>query len=377
MQNTVRDGDETLIEHRFTTRAGADDRQMVTVLRVDPQTGLPVSWKSMIGQTLVFSCHVDYPDQGPQTIYAMNVPQDVEVVDQTPSEDLERILTAWKAGRTRFDSYRAVVVQSHTPDHHASGHAVYQVWRKGLKWRVEQLRMPPRLSSGPFEDEVPADAEPKSWWLSRGDRWKAVPKTVSDGTVEIRLRVIWPDPRRPDPENPRYGLIKSLEPHRTNTFMGPTTDPRPQDVWVMPEFQAYPFLFGRNGFGYRRSVDAYPTVGPEGTVLLESHKVNPPKRANRLRGARYWADPVRNYVVRQVQWLSTSQPDELPNGVVEMEELALSPSGLWYPAVVRVVQNSLNLDDGTVRDTYYRYYVDFAAEIPDEQFDVHKWGPIK
>jgi hypothetical protein len=376
-QRTERDGDATFIEHRFTTEAEIDDRQMVTVLRVDSQTRLPVSWKSMIGQTLVFSCQVDYPDHGPQTIYAMNVPHDVELVDQTPSEDLERILAAWNAGRTRFDSYRAVVVQSRTPDHHTSGHAVYQVWRKGLKWRVERLRMPPRRGSGPFEDQVPTDAEPETWWLSRGDQWEAVPKTVSDGTVEIRLQVIWPDPARPDPENPRYGLIKSLEPQRTNAFMVPTADPRPDDVWLMPEFRAYPFVFGRNGFGYKRSVDAQPAAGPKGAVLVESCMVNPPERPDRLRGARYWVDPARSYVLRQVQWLRTSQPEELPNGVVEMRDLALSPSGLWYPGVVRVVQNSVSLEDGKVSDTYYRYYVDFAAEIPDDLFDVHKWGPIK
>ncbi len=60
-----------------------------------------------------------------------------------------------------------------------------------------------------------------------------------------------------------------------------------------------------------------------------------------------------------------------------MREFSLSPSGLWYSGVVREVQNSVNLDDETSSDTYLRYYVDFEAKIPDELFDVHKWGQIK
>lgn len=375
-QKTARDGDDTFIEHRFTTKAESDAPQMVTVLRVDAKTRLPVSWMSTIGQKQVFSCQVDYLDHGPQTIYAMDVPADVEVVDQTPPKDLERILAAWKAGRTRFDSYRAVVVESDSPDHRAGGWIVYQVWRKGLRWRVEQLRIPPKRGSGPFEDEVPPDAEPKNWWLNGGEQWEAVPKTVSDGTVEIRLQVICSNPRRPDPENPRYLFIKSLEPHRTNAFSVSTADPRPDHYWLMPEFKVYPFLFGGNGFGYKRNVETHSKDGPEGTVLVESRMINAPKLRNRLRGARYWADPAHGYVVQQVQWLKTGKPEELPNGVVEMRELALSPNGLWYPGVVRV-EDSVIREDGTRSDTYYRFYVDFAADIPGELFDVHEWGPIK
>lgn len=59
-----------------------------------------------------------------------------------------------------------------------------------------------------------------------------------------------------------------------------------------------------------------------------------------------------------------------------MGEFALSPSGLWYPGLVRFVQNAI-LSDGIRSDTYIRFYVDFEAEVPDELFDVHKWGPIK
>lgn len=59
-----------------------------------------------------------------------------------------------------------------------------------------------------------------------------------------------------------------------------------------------------------------------------------------------------------------------------MQQLALSPNGLWYPVVVRHVKNVHN-NDGNVSDSYSRYYLDFEADIPDTMFDVNEWGPIE
>ncbi|TWU12919.1 hypothetical protein CA54_17450 [Symmachiella macrocystis] len=376
-EQTIHDGDDIFIEHRFTTRVAENKQPTETVLRVDPETELPVAWESKIGKTRVFSCRVDFPATGPQTIYALGIPRDVEVLDQTPSPDQERILAALKTGRTEFDSYRAVVVESNSADHHANGSLVYQVWRQGLKWRVEQLRQPVRLGQGPHADEVPEGEEPRSWWLERGYEWEKMPESVSDGTQEIRLEKIKVQPRQPDPSNPRYILIVSYKPVATNTFRPRTTDPRPRDYRIMPEFHAYPFLFGAGIWGFQINVDAHPTEGPPRTVLVDSRKKSPSKLPGRIRGARYWVDPSRGYVVQQTQWLKTGQADQSRGGRVEMEELAVSPSGLWYPRVVRELQNSVNLDDGTTNDTFLRFYVDFEAEIPDELFDVNNWGPIE
>ncbi len=60
-----------------------------------------------------------------------------------------------------------------------------------------------------------------------------------------------------------------------------------------------------------------------------------------------------------------------------MLELGVSPSGLSYPVVVRQVENVVPLGTGGKSDTYLRFYVDFDAEVPDELFEVSKWGPIK
>ena len=306
----------------------------------------------------------------------MGVSRDVKVVNQTPTDDLKGILTAWKTGRARFDSYRAVVVESSFADDHAGGRGVRQIWRKGLKWRIEQLRQP--LRTGPYhEDIVPANADPKTWWLARGREWEKVPELVSDGTVEIRLKAIRAEPIQEDPANPRYILIKSLEPEHTNTFEGSPDDPRPDARGLMPEFEVYPLLAGRGGWSFGTTVNPHPTSGPQRTVLIENLARNPPELPGRFRGVRYWADPECGYVVRQVQWLHTGEADNSTQGLVEMQQFALSPSGLWYPRVARHVKNAHHLDTEKISDSYYRYYIDFEAEIPDKLFDVHAWGPIK
>ena len=69
-----------------------------------------------------------------------------------------------------------------------------------------------------------------------------MPKTVSDGAIEIRLKYIHAAPAQEDPANPKYVLIKSVKPERTNTFCVPTDDPRPDEIGLMPEFDVYPIL---------------------------------------------------------------------------------------------------------------------------------------
>ncbi|MBN2294074.1 MAG: hypothetical protein JXM70_16730 [Pirellulales bacterium] len=376
-KKTVREGDATFIEYRLTSKAQRDAKPVVTVLRVDPQTKLPVSWKSMVGDMQIYSCRVEYPTHGPQSVYAMGVPKNVKVVDQALSDDMKPILAAWKTGRTRFDSYRAVVVESYSADHRAGGWLIYQVWRKGTKWRIERLRTPPDIKSfGNKEDVVPADADPKTWWLARGQKWEKMPLVVSDGTVEIKLNYIFAKPRRKDPNNPHFMLIESMKPERMNTFRGPSDDPQPREIGLTPNIEVYPALSGRGGWHYQTTVDPRPTSGPEGTVLVENLKRNPSESPGRPCGTRYWADPARGYAVRQVQYLKTGQAEDSKQGLVEMQQLALSPNGLWYPVVVRHVKNVHN-NDGNVSDSYSRYYLDFEADIPDTMFDVNEWGPIE
>jgi hypothetical protein len=82
---------------------------------------------------------------------------------------------------------------------------------------------------------------------------------------------------------------------------------------------------------------------------------------------RYWLDPQRgNLMVRKEQFL-VSKPDESV-GASEVLSAARTPQGLWYPTAVRLIGNSVSIEDNTRSDTYVRYYLEFDAEIPDELF---------
>ncbi|MEA1950352.1 MAG: hypothetical protein U9N87_03135 [Planctomycetota bacterium] len=131
-----------------------------------------------------------------------------------------------------------------------------------------------------------------------------------------------------------------------------TAKQRRHNIWYIFRFIT-PALSGRGGWHYQTTVDPRLANGPEGTVLVENLKKNPSKTAGRPCGTRYWADPARGYALRQVQYLKTGQAADSKKGLVEMQQLALSPSGLWYPLVVRHVKNVHN-DNGKTSDFYSR-----------------------
>ncbi len=377
-QQEVHDGDTVLIEHQLTTIAPNQNKQSLTVLRVDPKTQLPVSWKSVRDGVTLFSCRVEFPGQGPQSIYGLGVPPDTEVVDQTGDKDLPQILEALKNGRTKFDAYRAIVVQSRSDDHHSSGHEVLQVWRNGLKWRIERLRQPTRAGDGLHADTPPKDSDAKLWWLSRSEHWEAVPKVVSDGIEEIQLEPIFDEPRQPDPKNPRHDKIVALKPKRTRAFTNSPNDPRPTYSYFfdMPGFAAYPHLYDTASWSSRTTVINAPSDGPTGCLLIESTHLRPSKMPGRIRGSRSWHNPQRGFVMEQRYWPQTDVPDSSTKGMIRMEQLTTTPNGLWYPEVMRVVGNSVHLDTGEVRDSVTRFYVDFDVTIPDEMFNTRAWGSV-
>lgn len=373
----IREGERQLIEYRFTTKQPDVDEQTVTVLRIDSESHLPLRLEVTFGNELVLSCKISFPEQGPRSIYAMGVPPDIEVVDQTPSHDLEKIFAAWKTGRTEFDDYRAVVVESTSADHRSRGRMVYLVRNTKDKWRVDQLRMPMWHGESPRLDEVPDGVDPHSWWLERGTEWEAIPKSVSDGSIEVRVKPVFVEPHQEDPKNPRYRWISSFEAHRGRAFNTSDSDPRPNDRRVMPEFQVYPSLRGEGVWGFQNLIRPDLLDGPRGTVLIESIDQSPPQAQGKSLGARYWADPTRGYAVKQMQWLTTGESPDPMQGRIEMQNLTLSPSGFWYPVVVREFQNSMSMETGERSDTFLRFYVDFEVDLPDELFDVQQWGPIK
>src|SRR6185369_5050664 len=63
---TIRVDGRELLEHRFVVgRKGHDDPRAESLLQVDSQTHLPISWHMKIGDRSLSEFKVSYPDRGP------------------------------------------------------------------------------------------------------------------------------------------------------------------------------------------------------------------------------------------------------------------------------------------------------------------------
>lgn len=70
-------------------------------------------WSDDVGISHVFTRY-DYPDEGPEDIYDMGVPETVEVLEYTPPQELAEVLDTVEAYRDSFPRrYIAIVVRSH------------------------------------------------------------------------------------------------------------------------------------------------------------------------------------------------------------------------------------------------------------------------
>lgn len=97
-----------------------------------------------------FAIEFDYPETGPADIYALGVPRDAKVVDETPSRDVIELRQSITEARERFaPTYYAVIWRgSASADGRRSLHHLEVVYKKDGRYRVELYR--------PFE---PAEIE--------------------------------------------------------------------------------------------------------------------------------------------------------------------------------------------------------------------------
>lgn len=362
-QRTIEINGQCLIEIRFTTSTHGDQPNTITKLHIEPQSKLPIFWETYVGRVRIFSGQVEYPASGPKTIYALGVPTDLPIADLRPTEELKQILETLQTNRARFDTYRAIVVNSNSRDPKAHGMLAHQVWRKGAKWRVELLRIPSK------EMAPPADIDPATWWLAQGRRVPVVPQLISDGQREIRLKAVPAQPQRPDPQNPDFLLIESIESDPTATF-GPygNGDPSPGEPDYFPDFQTYPVIHSTKLAKYHTAVNAELANRARSLVCVESLDRSPTDKPGAIRGTRYWMDRERNYATVKVEWLKNGEPANSPRDWIEMSDFALSPSGLPYPRLIRNFQNSRNLTTGKLSDSFNHFFLDFDENIPDSLF---------
>ncbi len=149
------------------------------VIRIDPATGLPRTWDLVTPEGIVRQT-LDYPETGPGDILALGVPANAKRVDRVPGDDLTRMLDGLKIGRTRFDDYCG-----YTWREGVNSANVRRIWRKGRKWRVNdvQRRILTKAEArrgNVLPDWVPLGVDPDFWKVHEGEL-VFNPMAISDG----------------------------------------------------------------------------------------------------------------------------------------------------------------------------------------------------
>jgi hypothetical protein len=364
------DGKE-LIEHRFVIGpSGKDQPHTENLLRVDPQTGLPISWIMKIDDKTNFDLQVSYPDYGPLSIVALGVPETTPLNDQSPSIEFKRMLANGKSTRLRFENYHGIVVNSFKLDEATAFCLTYRIWRKGNRWRID--RCIPSFTT-PVKD--PELSDPK-WWLNQAHAMRSYPNEICDGKELRNFEAVWAR-QAPgadyltvtDAADPRFVRIDSLHVYNRCRIMSPD-DPGPQNGMsrdILPEFWGYEHLTRFAQIGFRvetRSVklDDQPMGFVEG---LEKPLF---ERAPKDNGYRFWLDPRRGNMIVRKEWFQSSQSNT-PTGTSVVLDAAVTAQGLWYPTIIRDIGNTVSLEDGSRGDTYRRYFIEVGSEIADELFN--------
>jgi len=355
---TVRLEGREWVEHRFMVgHAGQEGLRTETILRVDPQSNLPVSWRMRCGEKTLLDCQVSYPDHGPLTIAALGVPASAPLVDLTPRAEFKQILAATKAARRRFDSYHALVIESSRAGRREGG-LCYQIWRSGNRWRVDQCRLPADV-------KAPEEANADAWWLAKSKELRSYPLEICDGKRLWTFSPVRAELGRLDPQDPQFVLIDSLQ-RRADDLLD-REDPRSYSYMrQMPEFYAYEHLSQGASFGFRAEVR---TVEEKGRPLTRVDIIKTSRgRPKDISPRRFWLDVNRSHMMVRKELYWVSKPDQ-PEGASEVVASARTPQGLSYPTTVREIGNAISLEDNSRSDTYVRYYLEFEVEIPDKLFD--------
>jgi hypothetical protein len=339
----VEDG-RTWSDIELTLRVVGGDRVDRMQFRVDPRTGLPHSFAIKSGDRPLDTTLLDYPDRGPGDIYDLGVPRTAKLVDRTPGDNLDRVLAGLKAGRVRFDNYRAIMDWG-------DGMNAKQVWRKGRKWRVEQL-----LPVSKKPPQIPGDAD-SAWWKAHQGDFTPVVGAVCDGEKVYYYRLEG-NPFAPDAKGPPAVKLTMTQ------AINPSDDPLMPWPDMFPEHLSHPAVFQPT---HDRDflLDPKPADGPPGTLRLRVRDTRFPD-PGRPDLYKLWIDPAASYVAVRSEtsvFVGSANPPKIAYVDTRlMEGLARAPSGSWYPTRVRRTTSDFNTEQ------VWKYHLDFEARISDQIF---------
>jgi hypothetical protein len=356
-RRNIEEGTKKWFEIEVTLRVAGGSRggPLSARIRVEPATNLPHSLTLEGEDGKYYTASIDYPDRGPDDIYDLGVPRTANVVDRIPADEVGPVLVGLKAGRLQFDDYCAFVIQERVlPTNHLPRTTAYRVWRKGPKWRIDELR--------PLNQELvaPADVD-TAWWKAHQNDFTFIPSVISDG------KEYWfyylPEGWKPGMPVLPVGSGQVVGP---NPFSGPSDDPI-LPFWcqyVVPE-QAGHLNIGLGLPDHDREflVETRTAGGPPETILLRGRDAGG-DAAGKPDYFRLWIDPKANYLAMKAEIRVSDPSDRNKVAFIDtqtVETAAKSPKGHSYPTRTRQLAG--------VHEMVRKFYVDFEAEVADELFE--------
>jgi hypothetical protein len=344
------------IELTLQVAGGSRGGPIAARIRIDPATKLPSSLAMEAEDGKWYTASIDYPDRGPADIHDLGAPRTAKVVNRVPLDEVGRVLAKLKEGRLQFDDYCAFVVEDKIlPVNHLPRVIVYRVRRKGLKWRIDELR------ANPADWTPPAEADLK-WWKEHEDDLVFIPRAICDGKFywDYYMSENW----TPGMPAPPIGSGKTVGPNQLNA---PADDPV-LPFWcqdLLPEQTGHPAAGLSQPDPTREFlVDPKPSDGPPGTIVLRGRDTKAPAEGG-PDWFRLWLDPEANYLSLRSEIRVAVPKNPTKVAYIDthiIEALARSPKGFWYPKVVRHVAQ------GGPYEMLRRFSVNFEAPLPDELF---------
>jgi hypothetical protein len=338
------------------------------VIRVDPKTKLPDRITFARGEEQM-QVTLDYPAEGPADIYALGVPRDARVEDRMPPPELTRILKIIEKNRQDFGDYLAVAGgnNQHRP------FDVQLVRCKGGKFRVD-------VGVGDVR-RVASAADMETWWRERGSEILLEGASLFDGRrlyehTPVKPETLWEPSTYTIRPGENRGVVESYS----------------KSAAYFVELLAYPRDLDPQNLASssRRTarLDPKGENGPAGSVRVEVLWTNQgaPYDRNLYHRQEYWLQPKYGYaVVKHVASDCPAANDDRNQRtgklVHEYDGYRQTPHGIWYPTVSRFKSGwwsaSKSKPGGVeIHDQVTYFYLDFAAEMPDELFNTAYKGDL-
>lgn len=339
----VPDGDRRWTEFTFECRdARRKPNDYRVTFRVDPEKQLPVEMRS----TEKFSSNdpaversysMDYPEAGPEDIYALGVPRDAKVVDRRPTtetgQEIKQFLAAYDQARNKpLEPFSTVVLCSSPRQNFSDIIRAFRGRGDGQSVQFEEvdgqqlLELRQQCWSGQIR---PDNADPATWWRQQIAGLKFASMSLGDELLPHRVGY------------PNDGF----------TLVSPVNNP---DCHV--------------------TLDRQPVSGPAGTVLLTIKN----ETMIGFNLMYYWIAPERDYLVLRQETHYSRNQAAWDNVTQIIDKVQQSPGGRWYatevrqgriekhgddlPAddiIVKPGQRRTGMEIGPVTTTLFRYFVEF------------------